>query len=268
MTNISNTNSVSVYGETLAVIKELKNLGLLKSSKSKKKRTSTAIPNDAKQESDLVSYTIDNIPSFRPVSSDMSQSQIEDINRRQAVAFQTLKAEVEQQRLEDINFQQGQRFDDITRMGSILNNFFTNNPEKPFDPLANLNPIKLDNGIPDINEDTFSSTINEGAPNIIDPLATGVFTSNQEEQEMRPPRIQPREAVGRKKVFPSLRSETIAKYGLPPVPKQKGAIRADLEEYYKLVANTLDTPINENIKSKEALFNEIYRLIDEEGAFV
>ncbi len=272
MTNISNTNSVSVYGETLAVIKELKNLGLLKSSKPKKKRTSTAIPNDAKQESDLTSYTtpLQNIPIFRPITDDMNQAQIEDAQRRQAIDFATLKAEVEQQRLEDIDALQRQRFDDIQRIGAEFNRFFTSTPDKPFDPLENLNPQKLDRGIADITEKRFEGGINEGAPDIKTKLPTEVFPTEDFafEEEERPPRLQPREPVGKKKVYPSLRSETIAKYGLPPVPKQKGAIRADLEEYYKLVANTLDTPINENIKSKEALFNEIYRLIDEEGASV
>jgi hypothetical protein len=258
-------NSVSIHNagnDALALIQELKKMGLLKTSKPKKKRTSTAIPNDAKQESDLVSYAIDNIPSFRAITPDMSQSQIEDIQRRQAVDFATLRAEVEQQRLEDINFQQGQRFDDIQRMGTIFNKFRSQNPEQPFDPLANLNPSILSGGIPDINENTFSSTINEGAPDIVNPLATGVFVEGGEE---RPPRMAPREPVGKKRVFFSKRAETIDKLGLPPVPKQKGSSRAELEEYYKALSNETDRPINENIKSKEGLFNEIYRIIDEEG---
>jgi hypothetical protein len=94
-------NSVSIrnYGETLAIIKELKNLGLFKSSKSKRKRTPNNA-NNAKKESDLASYTTDLIPNFRPITDDMSQSQIEDIQRRQAIDFATLRDEVNQQRLE------------------------------------------------------------------------------------------------------------------------------------------------------------------------
>lgn len=265
MPNISNMNNVSIYGETLAVIKELKKLGILKSSKSKKRRR-TVVPNaESKQESNLVGYAIDNIPSFMAVRPDMTQSQIEDVNRRQAAAFATLKAEVEQQRLEDINAQQGQRFEDITRIGSVLNKIFTQPAEQPYDPFSNLNPIRLDNGVPDINEDTFSQTINEGGPDITTQLPTDIFAETQQEEEILEPRIQPREAVGKKKVFRSKREAVISNYGLPPIPKQKGSSRSDLLEYYKLLANTLDTPINDNIQSKEGLFNEIYRLIDEES---
>jgi hypothetical protein len=259
-------NSVSIHNagnDTLAVIQELKKMGLFKTSKSKKKR----IVSEAKQESDLVGYAIDNIPSFRAITPDMSQSQIEDIQRRQAADFATLKAEVEQQRLEDINFQQGQRFDDIQRMGTIFNKFRSQNPEQTFDPLANLNAKVLDQGIPDINETTFSGGINEGAPDVQNELPTSVFTSAEGEEE-RPPRMAPREPVGKKRVFFSQRAETISKLGLPAVPKQKGSSRAELEEYYKALSNETDRPINENIKSKEGLFNEIYRIIDEEGSSV
>jgi len=178
MSNISNMNSVSIknYGETLAVIKELKKLGLLKSSKPKKKRA----VEEVKQESDLVGYAIDNIPSFRAINPDMSQSQIEDIQRRQAADFATLRDEVKQQRLEDFNAQQGQRFSDITRFGTIFDRFFTSTPEKPFDPLANLNPntILLGDGTADINEKTFEGGINQGAPDITTQLNIG-FSSTR-----------------------------------------------------------------------------------------
>jgi hypothetical protein len=257
-------NSVSIrnYGETLAVIKELKKLGFLKSSKPKQKR----IVQDLKQDSDLVSYTtpLQNIPIFRPITDEMSQSQIEDVNRRQASAFATLRDEVTQQRLEDVNFQQGQRFDDIQRLGTIFNKFRSQTPEKPYDPLANLDPILLSEGIPDINENTFEGGINEGAPDITTTLPTEVF-AGPDESSIPEPRLQPRKPVGKKPVFATKRTAIVEKYELPPVPKQKGSSRSDLLDYYKLLANTLDSPINENIQSKEGLFNEIYRLIDEES---
>jgi len=259
-------NSVSIHNagnDALALIQELKKMGLLKSSKPRKKRT-TVRDAEIKQESDLVGYAIDNIPSFRAITPDMSQSQIEDIQRRQAVDYANLKAEVEQQRLEDIDIQQRQRLDDIQRIGNVFNRFFTSTPEKPFDPLSNLNPQKLDRGITDITEKRFEGGINEGAPDTTTRLPTSVFPTTEGEEE-RPPRLQPREPVGKKRVFFSKRAETISKLGLSPVPKQKGSSRAELEEYYKALSNETDRPINENIKSKEGLFNEIYRIIDEEG---
>jgi hypothetical protein len=269
MNNISNTNSVSVYGETLAVIKELKNLGLLKSSKPKKKRTSSAIPNDAKQESDLTSYTtpLQNIPIFRPITDDMNQAQIEDAQRRQAIDFATLSSEVKQQRLEDIDFQQRQRFDDIQRIGTILNNFFTSTPEKPFDPLANLNPQKLERGIPDITEKRFEGGINEGAPDIKTKNPTEVYATEDFafEEEKRPQILQPREPVGKKRVSPSLRAQTVLELGLGPPPKQK-ADRAELVEYYRLLRAQTGEAENINaFSSKQGLFDEIYKIIDKLG---
>lgn len=268
MPNISNMNSVSIrnYGETLAVIKELKKLGFLKSSKPKKKRIDKAVE-EVKQESDLVGYAIDNIPSFRAVTPDMSQSQIEDIQRRQAADFATLRDEVKQQRLEDINAQQGQRFSDITRFGSIFDRFFTSTPETPYDPLANLNPntILLGDsaegsfaGIPDINENTFEGGINQGAPDIQTKLPTSVFPQEEEEYFTIAPK--------RKDVK---RAETIAKLGIAPIPPLKGTSRLKFEEYYLGLANTTDRPFNDNLlSSKVAMFNEINRIIDEEGSSV
>lgn len=253
MPNISNVNSISIknYGETLAIIKELKNLGVFKSSKSKKKRTT--VPNETKQESDLVGYAIDNIPNFRAITPDMSQSQIEDIQRQQAVGFATLKAEVKQQRLEDIGALQGQRAGDITRFASEINRLL------PFDPLANLNPQNLDYGIPDINENTFEGGINEGAPDITTQLPTEVFA----EEEPRPPRIQPREPiVGR--ASSSKRVQRASDLGLEAPPKLRESSRAEMDNYYKLLRTATREPINANlnVNSKDALFKEINRILD------
>jgi len=258
MPNISNMNSVSIrnYGETLAVIKELKKLGFLKSSKPKKKR----IVQDLKQESDLVGYAVDNIPSFRAINPDMSQSQIEDIQRRQAADFATLRAEVQQQRLEDINAQQGQRFSDITRFGTIFDRFFTSTPEQPYDPLSNLNPntILLGDAIPDINENTFEGGINEGAPDIQTQLPTSVFPDDEEEFIIYPKRKERKKA------------ETITKLGIGPIPLLlKETSKSKFIEYYITLSNATDRPLNENllsrVTSKKELLNEINRIIDEEG---
>ena len=264
MPDISNMNHVSIrnYGETLAIIKELKNLGVFKSSKSKKKRT--AVPNDTKQESDLVGYTVDNIPNFRPVTADMSQSQIEDSQRRQAIDYATLREEVKQQReevkqqrLEDIDALQGQRAGDITRFGSEMSRIFSRLPDKPFDPLANLNHQNREKGIPDINENTFEGGINEGAPDITTQLPDRVFA------EMPEPRIQPREPIGGRGST-SKRAQKASDLGLEPPPKQKESTRAELGNYYKLLRAATREPINVNlnVNSKDALLKEINKILD------
>jgi hypothetical protein len=165
----------------------------------------------------------------------------------------------------NIDAQQGQRFDDFTRMGTILNKIITKRVEKPYDPLANLNPntILLGNREPDIIENTFDGGINEGAPKDTKPLPTSNFAVDEEEPVS--PKLQPRKPLGRKPYSPSLRAQTIIELGLGPPPKQK-AERPELVEYYRLVKAQTGEPENINVyRSKEALFEEIYRIIDKAG---
>lgn len=130
MLPISNLNSVLIknYGqkqETLAVIRELAKLGLIKKKSKPKKERKPKMIEDLKQESDMVGYTktlggqTGQFP-LRITEGGMTQQQIEDINRTNAAKFAALRGEVEQQRLEDIQAQQGQRFSDIQRLGSEL----------------------------------------------------------------------------------------------------------------------------------------------------
>ena len=141
MTRISNLNSVSIknYGpnyETLAVIKELKKLGIIKSSAKAKSRAKTKMTEDIKQDSDMVGYTKTLGPAgiassagvassvgfpLRLATGGMTQQQIDDINRVNSAGVAALKAEVEKNRLADLEAQQGQRFADMEKFGTILN---------------------------------------------------------------------------------------------------------------------------------------------------
>lgn len=190
-----NNVSVRTYGpnsETLAVLKELQKLGVIKSAKRKPK-SKAKMMDELKQESDMVGYvkTLEgqsgrgnpNIFSLRQIEPGMSQQQIADITERNAAGVATLRAEVQQQRLADIEAQQGQRFADITRLGGIMNPILERfrGAQDPgagqrVDPFTQTSTIFL----PDIQEETFTQTLNEGGPRAQPQVQTELFAEGEE----------------------------------------------------------------------------------------
>lgn len=199
MTGISNINTVSVrtYGknsDTLAVIRELKKLGVIKSAKRKTKSKAKTM-DELKQESDMVGYvkTLEGEPNradpnlfaLRQIEPGMSQQQIADITERNAAGVATLRAEIQQQRLADIEAQQGQRFADITKLGGIMNPILERfrGAQDPgagqrIDPFTQTSTIFL----PDVQEETFTETLNEGGPRAQPQVQTELFAESEEEE--------------------------------------------------------------------------------------
>jgi len=190
-----NSVSVRTYGQnsdTLAVIRELKKLGIIKSAKAKSK-PKPKMMDDLKQESDMVGYvkTLEgekgrgnpNLFALRQIEPGMSQQQIADITERNNAGVATLRAEVQQQRLADIEQQQGQRFADITRLGGIMNPILERfrGAQDPgagqrADPFAQSSTIFL----PDVQEETFTETLNEGGPRARPQVQTELFAEGEE----------------------------------------------------------------------------------------
>jgi hypothetical protein len=148
---------------------------------------------DLKQESDMVGYvkTLEGQPgrgdhnlfALRQIEPGMSQQQIADITERNAAGVATLRAEVQQQRLADIEAQQGQRFADITRLGGIMNPILERfrGAQDPgagqrTDPFTQTSTIFL----PDIQEETFTQTLNEGGPQAQPQVQTELFAEGEE----------------------------------------------------------------------------------------
>lgn len=193
-----NNVSVRTYGQnsdTLAVIRELKKLGIIKSVAKAKGKPKPKMMDELKQESDMVGYvkTLEgeagrgnpNIFSLRQIEPGMSQQQIADITERNAAGVATLRAEVQQQRLADIEAQQGQRFADITTLGGIINPILEHfrgaqNPGagQRTDPFTKTSTIFL----PDIQEETFTETLNEGGPIAQPQVQTELFAEGEEEE--------------------------------------------------------------------------------------
>lgn len=290
MTGISNLNKVSIknYGpnyETLAVIKELKKLGIIKSVAKAKSRAKPKMIEDIKQDSDMVGYTKTLGPAggagfpLRLATAGMTQQQIEDINRANAAGVAALKAEVEQQRLADIEAQQGQRFSDIERFGTILNPVLerfrgSTFPAQqvggePVDPFASRRPsvIALGNGEPSIEEKEFTETLNEGAPEYVPEISQTVFPVEEEETiKTGGGFLQPVERIRGARASGTVkkRDAAAAGYDLGPVPSINKSTRPDLEKYYRDLTDATGYDIKpEILGNKKAIFAEINSILDE-----
>ena len=294
MRPISNLNSVSIknYGaqaETLAIIRELTKLGLIKTkSKSNKER---------KQESDMVGYTksLEGKSSLgfplRIVQGAMTQQQIEDINRENAAKFAVLRSEVEQQRLEDIQAQQGQRFSDIQRFGSELGRIV--NPlverfrgaqeegagQRPNPFTSQASDVIYLGDVQETQDVPMSRTANPNAPEYTSEFAETVFPQQETGNiSTAPPNLQPREKVGgdieEEQVSPRpkqmatkiTRKEYLKENGLGQIPSNtKSTTLQEMAEYYRDFSSALGYEVrNQIIRNKSEMYKEMVSIVDDE----
>ena len=292
MSRILNTNNVSVrtYGpnsETLAVLKELQKLGIIKSAKRKPKSKAKTM-DDLKQESDMVGYvkTLEgqagrgnpNIFALRQIEPGMSQQQIADITERNNAGVASLRAEVQQQRLADIEAQQGQRFADITKLGGIMNPILerfrgAQNPGagQRTDPFAQTSTIFL----PDIQEETFTETLNEGGPRAQPQVQTELFAEGEESGARLGP--QERLQIGGGGGMSSAAAEGLGlspefvkrvklndaavQLGFNPIPK-KSAKKDTIKAYYNILTDKLNISDIIASGSKDDFYNEIETILE------
>lgn len=202
MSKISNTNynenHISVKTDSMVkLVKELAKLGVFKSKS--KKRAKSSVGDAIRQDSDMVGYTktlggpqMRNIPAIQQIEAGLSQSQIEDIQRRNDAVVASLRGEVQQQRLQDIEAQQGQRFEDITKLGGIMNPLLERfrgstfpaqaMGDQPIDPLSTRRPgVILLGNVPDTQETRFTESLNEGGPRAKEERQVGSFAEEEED---------------------------------------------------------------------------------------
>jgi hypothetical protein len=282
VSNNSNYNKISVKTDsTVKMIQELSKLGVFKEKRKPRKRPST-VREDIRQDGPIPpGYTrslggpqMRNIAPIQQITAGLTQNQIEDIQRRNNAAIAALTGEVRQQRLEDIEAQQGQRFEDITKLGGIINPLLERfrgstfpaqaSGDQPIDPFASSrgsNTIYLGNE-PDVTEERFTETLNEGGPEAVEEAQTTVFAGDIPE-----PRIQPDQKIGgspRKSKSVALRRAVTDAYNLPPIPQFKGTSTATMLEYYKMFTNETGYDANPGFfTSKEKMFNSINEIADE-----
>lgn len=298
-----NENRINIKTDsTVKLIRELSKLGVFKSKKRPKKRRADTGMDGIKQESDMVGYTkslggpqMRNLPPIQQIQQGMSQSQIEDIQRRNDAVVAALRGEVQQQRLEDIEAQQGQRFADITKLGGIMNPLLERfrgstfpaqaMGDQPIDPFSSRRggAILLGNN-PDIQEERFTETLNEGGPPATEKRQETAIAEEEEEEEVvskeeLPPGVALAEKTGGGSAVavetPSPRSPTIrkatrreilAQNGLGPLPPYAPETDTDvMRDYYVDFAQVFGVEEKPEIKNnKKKMYDEMVKIIGQE----
>lgn len=272
-----NYNHISVKPDsTVKLIQELSKLGVFK--KKSKKRAKKSVADSIRQDNEMVGYVsslegpqMRNIPPIQQIEAGMTQNQIEDIQRRNDATFAALRGEVQQQRLEDIEAQQGQRFADITKLSEIINPVLERfrGAQEPgagqrIDPFAQSSNVIL---LPDITEERFTQTLNEGGPEAEERQQTTPFPqSAMGGGGGLEPRLQPVEKIGlaRGQTVRKVRATVAAQYNLGPPPILRETNRPQMEAYYRELANNTGNDINDSLLgSKEKMFAEINSILDE-----
>jgi hypothetical protein len=265
-----NYNHISVKPDsTVKLIQELSKLGVFK--KKSKKRAKTSVADSIRQDSDMVGYTRSlggpQIAPILQIEAGMTQNQIEEIQRRNDATFAALRGEVQQQRLEDIEAQQGQRFADITRLSEIMNPVLERfrGAQEPgagqrIDPFTQSSNVIL---LPDITEERFTQTLNEGGPEAEERQQTTNFPQSATGGGGGPePRLQP---VGRIKPSKPTRTQFLAVNGLSPLPpNNKLTTLQAMKAYYTDFNQTFALDDNSSIyNNKGAMYAQMVADLDD-----
>lgn len=197
MPNLSNTNYNHVSVKTDSMVKMLEQLAKLGVFKSKpKKRKSSKPASDIRQDNDMVGSVMSlegesargdpNLFALRQIEPGMSQQEIEDIQERNNAGIAALRAEVAQQRLEDVREQErlvgGLATAAAGKFGQLESGLADIRSQKfgaSSEPMQQSSAILL----PDVQEETLTQTLNEGAPRGKPAVQTKLFADSGEEEE-------------------------------------------------------------------------------------
>lgn len=277
----SNYNHISVKTDSMVkMLEQLSKLGVLKGKRKSKPRRSKIV-DEIKQESDMVGYVKPTEGGQFGLRSPITQNQLEDIQRRNEATIARLSGEVQQQRLADIEAQQGQRFADITKLGGIINPLLERFRSSQ-DPGAGVYDPFM---IPDVQEERFTETLNEGGPEAVEEPQSGEIYAGEEEEVGIPTggggvsfaeidesvptataRIMPQERIRSSKASGVVkkRDAVAASRGLGPVPAYNKTTTEDMREYYEILLTAFGEDPDPNLIGKRALFNAINSFLDEE----
>lgn len=271
-----NENRINIKTDsTVKLIQELSKLGVFKSKKRPKKKRADTGMDGIKQESDMVGYAksiggpqMRNLPPIQQIQQGMSQSQIEDIQRRNDAVVAALRGEVQQQRLEDIEAQQGQRFADITKLGGIMNPLLERfrgstfpaqaMGDEPIDPFSSRRGGAILLGTePDIQEERFTQTLNEGGPPATEKVQTTQFAV--EEEAPLPVGVAFAEKTGGGSAVVRTAQDAANELGLGKIPNMKNSLSA-IEDYYIALTDIIgDRDPSSDSKSK--MLRDIDRIL-------
>lgn len=252
----SNYNKVSIKTDSMVkMIDQLAKLGVFKEKRKPRAKKTTVLPDsNIRQEGSMPPGYVRTI-GVPQISPGMTAQQIQDIQERTNAIVANLRGEVEQQRLADIEAQQGQRFSDIERFGTILNPVLERfrgsqsaGAGQRLDPFAVPEEPIL---IPDIQEETFTQTLNEGGPEATPAVQTQIFAG--EEEQVPAPRLQPVERIASFNLSLSKIQEIEDYWGIGPIPKTREV--KPLREYLSFINQSIGSNYDTNVNREELLKN-------------
>ena len=276
MPNLSNTNYNHVSVKTDSMVKMLEQLAKLGVFKSKpKKRKSSKLPADIRQDNDMVGSVTSlegepgrgdpNLFALRQIEPGMSQQEIDDIQERNNAGIAALRAEVEQQRLEDVR--QQERFvggfatavaGKFGQLESSLANIQSGKFGASSEPTRQSSAILL----PDVQEETFTQSLNEGGPEAQPAIQTELFSRGEEEAGISASRIQP---IGKIQIGKPTRNEYLRLNGLGPLPPNtKRTELQTMRDYYDDFSQTFAIDANESLySSKGVMYKDMVQKLDD-----
>ena len=282
MRPISNLNSVLVknYGpgsDTLAVIRELKKLGIIKSVAKAKGKAKPKLIEDMKQPSDMVGYvkTLDspqmrNLAPIRQIQAGASQQQIEDINRTNVARFAQLEAAASQQQQQ------------IGGLAGLAQGFFSViNPgverfrgstfpaqargDEPIGFATRRPGVIYLSDIPETSSGSqvMTETLNPNAPDIRPKFATSIFPEEEQtgiQLTGGGSRIRPQQKIS---LVLSLQ-QVADSLGLGKIPTMRNSYTA-VENFYIALTDALQTDREASADSKSKILAEINKLLEKQG---
>lgn len=276
----SNYNKISVKTDSMVkMIEQLSKLGVFKEKRKKRAKRTTA-PSDIRQDNDMIASvtTLEGEPgrgdpnlfALRQIESGMSQQQIADIQERNASGVAALRAEVQQQRLADIESQQGQRFADITRLGGIMNPVLERfrGAQDPgagvYNPFAQSSAILL----PDIQEETFTQTLNEGGPQAKPAIQTELYAEGEEEEGIPTSGVggggAPLQPVPKIQKGKPTRNQFLQLNGLGPLPPKTKTTLQTMRDYYEEFSQVFGFDADDSLfANKDGMYKDMVEKVND-----
>lgn len=279
--NNSNYNKISVKTDSMVkMIEQLAKLGVFKEKRKPRAKKATG---DIRQTGDMGPGSVTslegepgrgdpNLFALRQIDPGMSEQEIQDIQERNNAGIAALREEVQQQRLADVREQErfigGLASAAAGRFGQLESGLADIRSGK-FG--ASSEPVRQSSAIllPDIQEQTFTQTLNEGGPRAEPAVQTEFFAGTGEEEEGIPISGggQPFQPV---QSFRSPRASGVVKrrdavastFGLGLVPKINQTSPAQMKAYYLALFDAAQEDPDESITNKAGYFKAINDYLD------
>jgi len=277
--NNSNYNKISVKTDSMVkMIEQLAKLGVFKEKRKPRAKKATG---GIRQTGDMGPGSVTSLegepgrgdPSLfalRQIEPGMSEQEIQDIQERNNAGIAALREEVQQQRLADVREQErfigGLATAAAGRFGQLESGLADIRSGK-FG--ASSEPVRQSSAIllPDIQEQTFTQTLNEGGPISKPAVQTKLYAGGEEEEEGIPTSggvpFSPMQPIRSSRASGVVkRRDAVARtFGLGLVPKINQTTPAEMKAYYLALFDAVQED-PEELSSKAAYFKAINDYLD------